>query len=104
MCMSGCASRPLRIPENTSVRMVTKVNTASTTCMALKRQRANVAGGFQPSRQRMITSHAAVSENTNHDCVESPSPSSSHSTKRSGDFAQRPSSHATAMNTTSSPQ
>ena len=92
------------MPENTQREDGDSVNNASSTCTALKRKRAMSSPGCQRSRQRMTQQPAAVSENTHQDCVERPRPSSSHSVKRSGECDQRPSSHAMAMNTTSSPQ
>ena len=102
--MSGADSRPLRMPENTSVKIVSTVSAASATCVHVEppARPARLHHRFRASASRC--SQTAVSENTNHDCVESPRPSSSHSVKRSGDRDQRPSSQASPMNTTSSPQ
>src|SRR5688572_16480914 len=73
--MSGADSRPLRMPENSSVEMATTVNVASSTCVKLKRMLATPSD-CQFSRQRMTSSQAAIKENTHQDCVDSPRPSS----------------------------
>ena len=104
--MSGEASRLCRMPENTSAADgEDRCNAASSTCTVLKRNRvmAIASATTSPSRQRPLptagasparTASSATSTSTNHDSVERPTPSSSHSCVRSGERFHRPSSSA----------
>src|SRR5690242_11809911 len=101
--MSGADSSPLRTPENTNTKTAMTVNVASNTWIRLKAD-LDALTGCQPSRQRRVTSQAAVNENTHHDCVDRPRPSSSQSMNLSGEYFHRPSTQASPMKTTTSPQ